>query len=194
MSPRELIRLLPWCAALLACAGAPTTPDARQYDLGPPPAAAAVPAEGGVRLVAVHAPLWLDSTGISYRLDFQDAYRRERYRDSRWVAPPADLIAARLRAALPSPRSDRPAPLLSLELEECEQRFADPGHATVVLRLAATLTAPGALPAGAGRRERFEVEVPSPTPDAQGAVKGTALAADMVVMRLASWLSRAEAP
>ena len=45
----------------------------------------------------VRAVSWLDNPGIDYRLTYNAPLRRSQYVDSRWAAPPAQLLAQQLR-------------------------------------------------------------------------------------------------
>ena len=178
--------LLSATAALAAgCSLAPTQPAVAVFDFGPPPAAAA-PGRVALRVLNVSAAPWLDSADIGYRLDYRDPHRREVYRDSRWAAPPAALLGARLqlRAAGGSSGSDTAA-TLAVHLDECSQVFSAPAQSRVVLRLRARL-----IPAGAsdGSLERvFTVERDAASADAAGAVRALSQAADEAVDRLLAW-------
>jgi len=170
--------------SLTGCSLTPPAPTVALYDFGPPPAP---PAGTGtpLRIAAVVAPPWLDSAEIAYRLDFRDPHRREAYRDSRWVAPPAALLGARLRQRAAG-GTGAPATLF-VQLDECAQVFSAPTQSRVVLRLRARLVAAGAAEVGPERA--FAIERDAPTPDAQGAVRGLSQAADELIDRLLTWSS-----
>lgn len=155
---------------LAACASAPPPPAV--FDFGPPPAQAAlVP---GVFVVDVSAPLWLAGPGMAYRLDYRDAHRREQYRDSRWAAPPADLLEARLRQ-----RAGGGGVQLRVELDECIQVFASPTQSRVLLRARAITSD--------GRQRSFEVSEAASSADAAGGVQATSRAADALVDQVLKW-------
>lgn len=180
------LSLLCLTLALGACSLAPTAPPRAVYDLGPAPAATA----GGPlawRLAEVTAPAWLAGDGIAYRLNFQQAQRLEHYRDSAWAAPPAALLAQRLRerlAAMPA-CPGRPAALLAVNLDEFEQQFASATRSQAVLRVQATLW-PGSQ--GTPLQRQWRVEQPA-APDAQGAVRALAQAVDAWLPQLDTWLA-----
>jgi cholesterol transport system auxiliary component len=165
------------------------TPPAAVYDLGAPPGGGRPTAPTPhLRVADVTAPAWLQGAGINYRLRFSDPWRLERYRDSRWVAPPAALLTERLRERLASActadTTERP-PLLVASLEDFEQVFTAPDKSDVVLRLRATLvsSAPGAVT----HARSWSIERPAPTPDARGAVRGLAQAVNEASTQVAAW-------
>jgi cholesterol transport system auxiliary component len=172
---RGMALLLAACLAGCSLTPAQAPPPAR-FDLGPASTGAAGAA---LQLGDIAAPPWLDDTGIGYRLAYRDAFRREVYRDSRWVAPPSTLLAQRLRqqvAAVPAPRR------VHLQLDEFEQVFNSPTQSKVVLRARARL-------AGAASTEHlFVIERDAPSADAQGAVRGLAAASDEFAEQLQRWL------
>jgi ABC-type uncharacterized transport system auxiliary subunit len=167
-------------ALLTACSFGPQTVPPAQYDLGPLPTTAAAGTE--LQLLDVSAPGWLAGPAIHYRLDYRDRYRREAYRDSRWVAPPAALLAERLRqrsAAAGGAAAGRRLPL-RLELEEFGQFFESPTQSEVRLRVRAWLgDAPATL-------KVFEISRAA-APDAAGAVQALAGASDQLIEQLLAW-------
>lgn len=163
--------------SLAACALPRPAAAPAVYDLGPAPRSALAPTP---RLAALEitAPPWLDGPGLVYRLAYQDPLRREIYRDSRWAAAPAALLAERLRqrAAV----ADRgPGVTLRLELEAFEQVFVTPQHSEVRLRLRAW--------AGEGRQGVFDLVRPAATPDAAGAVRALGEASEALIDQLLVW-------
>ena len=179
--------------SISACGLTPRLPAPVQYDLGAggmPAAQARSPLT--VQVVSVTAPPWMDDTGIIYRFTFQNPYRRERYRDSRWVAAPAEMVRERIRERFAPPVGKAsvgtaPAALLPLrvELEEFEQEFTDARHSHVVVRLRASLS--GAAPGEAPREHRLEVDREAATPDAPGAVAAFSGAVDEAIDQLGGW-------
>lgn len=177
--------------ALAACSLTPTAPPRAVYDLGPSTAPVAPAGPVAWRIADVTAAPALAGDGIAYRLAFQQAQRLEHYRDSAWAAPPAALLTQRLRERLATPPAcaGRPAPLLTVHLDEFEQVFTSPTASQVVLRVHATL-----WPAGSGApavQQPWRVERPAPSPDASGAVQGLALAVDEWLPQMAAWLGSA---
>ena len=70
----------------------------------------------------------LDNPGIDYRLTYSTPLRRSQYVDSRWAAPPAQLLAQQLRRSTGLVAVDRMAAdcLLRIELREFSQVFTSP--------------------------------------------------------------------
>lgn len=165
-----------------------------RYDLGPLDTmslTALAPAQP-VRVLDVSAPDAFDTDKFVYRLAYADAQRIDTYRDSRWTAPPAQLLTQRLRAALSAKRAVlegadrvRGAPVLRVELNEFERVFdgQSQSHASVAVR--ATLTRDGAL---LGQRS-FTARAPSSTPDAAGGAGALAAASNELVAQLTAWLA-----
>jgi len=174
--------------ALGGCLSQPSAPEPTRYDLGIAPASEAT----GVRMnsnpaavrVRATARSWLDHTAMHYRLAYVDDLRTLSYAYARWVAPPAELIAQRLRHRLAETGVIGSAsPLdLDIELEEYVQVFDTPtrslGRVTVDVRLS-----------GASSGEAsFTEEAAAPTPDAAGGVRALAAATDALVTRIIDWL------
>jgi len=164
------------------------------YDFGPPPAyKRSNPALAGTVLIApVRAPVWLDDTGIVYRLLHEDALRTHAYAMSKWGAEPASLVTDRLRsrfAALAggvvapgfSARSDY---TLRVELEDFSQHFEAASQSRVLLRARATLLDSEGRKLLAQRV--FEVGRPA-APNAPGAVKALTEATDVFLEEVATW-------
>jgi cholesterol transport system auxiliary component len=166
---------------LSACSlGGPALPPPAVFDLGPPATNVATPAVD-LRLSDFSAPAWLSGPGIAYRLDYADSNRRDAYRDSRWAAPPAALLAERLRQrAAAGGKGAGKAVQLRLELEECIQIFSSPTQSRVLLRVRAWRSEQ-AVPLV------FEVSKPAPSPDATGAVRALSAAGDELIVQLLAW-------
>lgn len=197
--PRILDRALRPAATALAmltlvlaagCAGNSAALSNIRYDLGP--AASTVTAGTGpaLKVLDVAAPDALDTDKFVYRLAYADAQRMAVYRDSRWTAPPAQLLTQRLRGALSSrgavlEGSDGVrAPTLKVDLNEFEQVFdgQSKSHGAVTAR--ATLMQDGKV---LGQRT-FVARAPSSTPDAAGGAQALAAASDELVSQIAAWV------
>jgi cholesterol transport system auxiliary component len=180
-------------AALTSCALGPQREPAVSYDLGPPGSGAAPPAIPALLLVPeVSAPAWLDSSGIVYRLSYDNSARPQAYAASRWVAPPPALLTHRLRSRLAGTGgiltgSDgvRADYALRVELEDFSQSFSSPTASRVTLRARTSLVrlADRALIA----QEVFTVGKDAPSADARGAVAGLGQASDEFIETLARW-------
>ena len=176
--------LLCGCGSLL-----PAPPPAPAlYDFGPPPAEHNASA-GDVALAEVSAPAWFARNEIHYRFLYSDPMQVHSYAQHRWVAPPAQLFAARLRQLLGAPAT-LPRYLLRLRLESFEQDFSSPTQAQVSLVLTAELS-----DAASGRRlmlRQFRATAPA-SANVQGAVDGLSALADSTLARVANWAERGSA-
>ena len=176
-----LALLLCGCGSLL-----PVPPPAPAlYDFGPPPVEHNA-STGDVALAEVSAPAWFARNGISYRLLYSGPTQLHSYAQHRWVAPPAELCAARLRMLLGA--SERlPRYLLRLRLDSFEQDFSSPTHAYVSLVLTAELS-----DAASGRRlavRQFRATAPA-SANVQGAVDSLSALADSTLARVVDWAER----
>jgi cholesterol transport system auxiliary component len=185
-------------AALAACSLAPSVPAPTVYDLGPPPAGATAPARAlpALSSVQVQTPLWLDTPGIAYRLEWRDAREVASYRDSRWAAPPAALLAERVRqrlarSAMASGAAQASAPgtarALRLEVEEFAHLFAAPERSRGLLRWRASLLDPTTGRVIAQRV--FEQSADAARGDAAGGTRALTQAADAAIDALLEWLA-----
>lgn len=166
--------------ALVACSILPKpAPPPALHDFGPAtsaPAVTVVPADA-----TVSAPSWLDDTEIYYRLLYNDPTQLRVYADNRWLAPPAQLLQARLRAAFANGRASY---RLQVRLLDFEQIFETAQSAHISLRVLAELQD---LPDGkTAAQQLFTVNVPV-SPDVQGAVSGDAQAANELITQLTQW-------
>jgi cholesterol transport system auxiliary component len=191
MKGRRLLALVP-CAGVLvivagACSLSPSAPPPTLYDLGP--ATAGTAPVGAPATIRVHAPPWLDSSGFVYRLEYRDAAQIATYRDSRWAAPPAELLAERMRQqAARASRAPRAAHL-RIDVEEFCQAFSTPERSRAVVRMRAAL-----VDAAGGRllgQRTFTAEVDAQSADAAGGAHALARAAQEMVDSVLSWAASA---
>jgi len=176
--------LLGFALLLGGCLSQPSAPEPARYDLGIGPAAEATHVRTNTSPSAVHvrtsARSWLDHTAMHYRLAYVDDMRTLSYAYARWVAPPVELIAQRLRHRLAQTGS--PSPLdLEIELQEYVQVFDTPTRS--VGRVAVDVRLSGASSGEAS----FTEEAVAPTPDAGGGVRALAAATDALVARIIDW-------
>lgn len=179
------------CAVLLltACAGggAKTSAIAR-YDLGTAPPANESPVLA-LRGIDVGAPSWLGTAAMQYRLAYADAGRRDIFAESRWAAPPAELLEASLRRRLASAASESGSAgcRLRVELDEFIQVFDGPQASRAMVEARIVLQAPRSEQSLA--RRRLSLNKAATSADARGGVAAfAALAADMG-SETASWLA-----
>ncbi|WP_408733075.1 ABC-type transport auxiliary lipoprotein family protein [Burkholderia ubonensis] len=196
---RTLARALRPAAAALAvlmlalaagCASENAALSNVRYDLGPAAPVATAGHGPALKVLDVAAPDALDSDKFVYRLAYADAQRMAVYRDSRWTAPPAQLLTQRLRGALSSRGAVLEgadgvrAPTLRIDLSEFEQVFDGESQSHGAVTARATLTQDGKV---LGQRT-FVARAPSSTPDAAGGARALATASDDLVAQIAAWV------
>ncbi len=180
-------KLFPGMLAVLllsACVGGPRMAEPARYDLGT--------AAGGATLwhmppaaIEVQASSWLSATAMHYRLAYADPLRRQGYIESRWAAPPAELLESLLKRRQGRAEAGGPACRLQVVLDEFEQRFDAPQSSQMALEARAIL-----LPARGGdmlARRSFQIQKPSPTADARGGAAAAREAALALADELAAW-------
>jgi len=193
-------------AALAACAAIRNPAPVAIYDFGLQPFPAQLSADdaGGNKqlrtslLVAeTIAPAWLDSTGIHYRLAYDDPTRFFAYRSSRWASTPAKLLTQRVRTRIAAinergvmnpGEGTRADYILRLDLEEFAQVFDTPSRSSAIVQLRASLVDRDTRYAVSQRS--FGVELPAPTANAAGAVKALTEASDQLIESLIGWLEQ----
>ena len=181
------------CLGLAGCvsvdlAGKQAKVAVAQFDLG-----AAMRDEGvapaiGLRSIEVVSPSWLDTPAMQYRLAYADASRRASFAESRWVAPPPELVQQALRRALASGGTASPAGLcrLVVEIDEFIQRFDSPQSSAGVIDLRVALLGPRGDAALA--RRGFRLTRGAATADARGGVASLAAATAEAAASIRSWL------
>jgi cholesterol transport system auxiliary component len=187
---------------LAACGGAPPAASVAVFDLGGPPGGNPPAKINAVVLVPpVMAPVWLDSTGIVYRLNYQDAARSRVYAQSRWAGTPAEMLGAQLRSrvaqaasggvvgALDGARADF---ALRVDLEDFSQAFDAAESSRGVVRARATLI--DLATRGVIAQRSFVVERPAPTANADGAVRALGQAGDALVAQIVAWAATSVPP
>jgi cholesterol transport system auxiliary component len=188
MRPKPVRAAVLACAAFLtACALIPprATP-LLQRDLGPLFSAAnasrgdphrSLPAPGTVSAVD-----WLDGTAIYYRFLYDEPTRVRRYALNQWIAPPSEMLQARLRRLLVEQNMQPQGPELDLRLLRFEQVFDAPRRARAIVEAAVKLRTGDAILA----EDVFESEV-SCAPTVDGAVDGLARASANVLGHATDW-------
>lgn len=185
---RPLVLLAPLLAAC-ACSVLPDPPPPLQpFDLGPLTETSAAPAVPGcIAFNRAEAPSWMEGTGIHYRLlhDKPQAYRTYAYHA--WVAPPAELVAQRIRRLLFAADCGSSAghTQLHVQLVTFEQVFESPEHAYAEVRLHATL---GQGPGQYSVRRVFAGHRES-RPDVYGAVETLPALTDRLIKEMGAWIA-----
>ena len=207
------VRILgvPMLAAALLTAGCAATPERPQratlYDFGPGPASMAAPmfTQPALVLAELETSSGLESSALLYRLGYADANQLHPYAQSRWSAPPLNLIRQRLRDQL---GRDRPVldpsesaalartggavpRILRIDVEEFSQLFDSPSQSWGVLRLRASLFE--STPAGERllAQRSFAARQPAQTQNASSGVRALAAATDAAAEDLRQWLAAA---
>ena len=137
----------------------------------------------------VKAASWLSSSGQVYRLLYADPLQRHVFLESRWAAPPAELIERLLQRRIIFSQPDTPGQgcRLSLQLDELEQRFETADVSKLVLDVRAQLlSARGDSVLG---RRAFVIERPAKASDARGGVLAAREAVADLTDELGAWLS-----
>lgn len=183
------IAIILFAALLAGCAGTSSRQSGiAQYDFGNLAGAWGAPGLP-IATVAVRANSWLDAPAQRYRLAYADSLQRHVYANSRWAAPPAELLERFLqrRIVFGQPDFTGPGCRLQLMLDEIEQRFDTPQSSQVVLEVRASLLS---LRGDASlSRRAFLIQKAAPTADAQGGVAATREAAQALADELAQWLN-----
>ena len=174
-----------WIVIGVAVGGCQLLPDRSPtqavHDLGPvrePIRIAAAPWSQ----VTVEGPDWLQERLIHYRLLYAQPTQLRSYSQSRWIAPPPELLAHRLGAAC----SDSGLGL-TIAMQSFEQVFDRPGQSTVLLQARVQLIDAGSARVIGTRRFRWSQVAMSG--DAAGAVAAFSGLVDLARSELSSWAS-----
>lgn len=173
-------------AVLAACGGSVATVEPVRYDFGSSSASGSgspVP----IAAVDVQAASSLTGPAMHFRLAYAEPQRRRTYTESRWAAPPAELLEAFLERRFFS-RADSSGHgcRMQVVVDEFEQRFDDPQQSHAVVEGRAVLTP---LPGGeVFSRKAFLVRKPAHTADARGGAASARDAVQALADDLATWL------
>lgn len=175
--------------ALGACGGLPQRPAVPAiYDLGlaaaVSPAPAVIPAQ-----IDVRGPSWLATSAMQYRLEYRQPAQRQLFAESRWVAPPAEMMQRRLLQALSAPSSTGGGCRLRLDIDEFTQAFESPESSASIIVARAELLPPRGENAVA--RRRFAMREPAPSADARGGVVAFHKAGEGLENEIAGWMAGA---
>lgn len=179
-------------AALLlaACSGGKLrTPEPARYDLGNQAGAwsgSRVP----LGAVDVQAASWLAGPTMYFRLTYAEPLRRQGYAESRWAAPPAELMERFLkrRIIFGQPDFSGTGCRLQLVLDELEQGFDAPQKSQVTLEVRALLRPQRGAELLAKRA--FLIRKPAATADARGGVAAAGDAVQGLAAELGAWLDQ----
>lgn len=161
--------------------------DAALFDFGEAAAPWNAPALRGVDVVA---PSWLGTPAMQYRLGYADSSRRRAYVESRWAAPPGELIEQALRrhalAAAGTGNDGALACRLRVDLDEFVQAFDSARSSRVVLALRASLVSRNEQPVAS---RAFALERPAASADARGGVAAAAAVVQGLTGEVAAWIA-----
>lgn len=178
---------------LAACGGNVRTADPARYDFGSPDArqaeagsAAPVP----LAAIEVRTASWLAGPAMHFRLAYAEPLRRQSYGESRWAAPPAELLEVFLkrRLALAPSGFSGTGCRLQLVLDELEQRFDDPQKSRLVLEARALLTS--LRGSEILSRRVFLIKQPAATADAGAGAAAARQAVQALAADLGNWLGQ----
>lgn len=174
-------------ALLVACGGNVRTTEMAQYDLGNLSghwSGSHIP----ITAVEVQASSWLSGPAMHFRLAYAEPLRRQAYAESRWSAPPAELLERFLkrRIVFGQPDFSGTGCRLQLALEELEQRFDEPQKSQTVLEVRALLTP--LRGAEIISKRVFLIRKPAATATAGGGVAATRDAAQALAEDLGTWM------
>jgi len=152
----------------------------RTFDLGTNAPKSSLPA---LRSVSVRAPMPYDGVDMLYRLSWKDGAEIAPYGQSRWAAPPAELLRRQLLRALPA--SGAAPCALDVELQDFSQVFASKEASEAHLELRALLVAGNTRVAS----RSFAVSEPNAGAGASTGAAAFSRASERAVSDLAGWIS-----
>jgi len=173
------------CAALAGCGGGAPTAGPARYDFGNQ-GGGATGSRLAIAALDVQASSWLSGPDMHFRLAYAEPQQRRSYGESRWAAPPAELLESALRHRLVFSRAEGGGGCrLQLALGELEQRFDEPQASSIVLDVRAQLNS---MRGGeALSRKAFQIRRPAAA-DARGGAAGTRDAVLALGDEMAAWL------
>lgn len=172
---------------LAACGGNVRTTEPVRYDFGSL-AGNWTGSRIAIAAVDVQASSWLSGADMHYRLAYAEPLRRQSYAESRWAAPPAELLEAFLkrRIVFGQPDVSGAGCRLQLVLDELEQRYDDPQGSMQVLEVRALLTP--LRSAETISRRTFLIQKPAASATAGGGAAATRDAVQALADDLGAWL------
>ena len=171
--------MLLMAAALSGCAGSGGAP-VKTYDLGAEPPKASLPP---LRAVSVRAAMPFDGSDMLYRLAWRDPGEIAAFGQSRWAAPPAELLRKQLLRALPEAKEAPCA--LAVEVNEFTQVFSAEQASEARIDLRAALVGRAGPVAARG----LSVSEPNAGANAAAGAAAFARATDRAVAELARWIA-----
>ncbi len=144
-----------------------------------------------LRLAEVQAPAWQNTPAMQYRLTYAEPAQRLVYAESRWAAPPAELLEQLVRRqdVVRRSRYEAGGCQLHLNLDEFIQIFDAPGSSRALIEVQVALLAPGNTRPIA--RQSFRM-APAAGGEAKSGVAGFVIAARDLGKELNIWLLRVQ--
>ena len=155
------------------------------YDLGAVQPAPNNRIVASLRSIDVFAVSWLDSSAMQYRLLYAANQRRQNFAESRWVAPPAELIGHALRKRMLLGEAGG-ACRLRVDLDEFAQVFDSASTSRVVLDARVQLVEPTGSEILA--RRSFSLSRPAASADAGSGAAALTGAVEAFSTELHDWL------
>jgi len=169
---------------MLAACGGVRTGEVVRYDFGT--AAGGATSKFPVATVDVQAASWLAGADMHFRLAYAEPQQRRSYGESRWAAPPAELLESALRHRLVFGQAEAGGGCrLQLALGELEQRFDEPQASSIVLDVRAQLISTRG--GEALSRRAFQIRRPAAA-DARGGAAAAREAVQALGDEMAAWL------
>lgn len=129
--------------------------------------------------VSVNAPTWLWDNRIRYRLLYSAPSQVRFYGLDRWIASPPELLEQLLvNNSIPPDYS------LIIRMQDFEQQFDAPERARVILSFSVEAYSGNNQKIG---MQEFYLQIPTKTPDAEGAIAGFTELAHMANERIHDW-------
>jgi cholesterol transport system auxiliary component len=164
---------------LAGCGGGSTAPEPRLFDLGINPPSASLPP---VRVVSVRAVAPFENTDMLYRLAWRNAAEIGAFANSRWAAPPAELLRKQLLRAANEGAGKCG---LELEIQEFTQVFSAKEASDARLELRAWL----AVASGRIASRGWSIVEPNAGADAISGAAAFARATDRAVAEIGRWIA-----
>ena len=176
---------------LAACGGNVRTTEMVRYDFGSLAAKVTelrTESRIPISAVEVQASSWLSGPDMHFRLAYAEPLRRRSYAESRWAAPPAELLETFLkrRIVFGQPDFSGTGCRLQLGLDELEQRYDDPQNSQVVLEVHALLTP--LRGAEMISKRAFRIQKPAAAATAGGGVTAIRGAVQALADDIGAWL------
>lgn len=144
-----------------------------------------------LRLAELQAPAWLNTTAMQYRLSYVEPHQRHVFAQSRWAAPPAEMLEQVIarQSRVSRGRYESGGCYLHVRLDEFIQTFDAPEQSHAVLEVSAVLLAPRTRQVL--DRHDFQFSIPAGS-DARSGVSGFVVATGKLTQGLEEWLSGLE--